>query len=828
MKKNKVYILHIVLFLFIIGSVYLIYHFLDLNELQSIDPIVIIPCLTFIISLTWFVSLILNTKHALKSKTQEQRLSMWNSISYRVKKAGETAFNELPIGIIVVNDDFQVVWSNKKAKSIFMSPLEKLSLKNLSAGVYKNLIKLLEQNKKVQPPQTMIQFQDDIYGETYKIEYLIEYRVFYLTNITEHVELVDNYERKITALGYINIDNLEEALSGFDVNERAEYQAKIMSSIGKWADDNGFFIRAYNDTRYMIVMNQEQLRNVMSTNFTILDDVKVLLRTTKLIRITLSIGISCCDIDMKSLNADAQAQLELALTRGGDQAVVKIDDKVHFFGAKTDPIIKTSKVDIRNKSQELQDLMRSSSIVFAIGHRGLDADGFAATLAIYRLATSLGKEAYIILDPKSVDETVKRIYEKIKLEHQSLLNAFVHPDKVEKYIDDNSLLMIVDCQSDGQLSDSYFIKKFSRIGIIDHHRQGKGAIKDPKFYYCQPSASSSVELIVELFEFCDQPIDFTEIEATWLLLGMVVDTNNFVYRTSAITFEVAAMLDRYGADMGDVKKYLREDHNEKITRYELIENLERISSIAAIAVQTKEGFVYDRATLAKVSDELISIDGIELGITVGYIGTNEVGVSARSLGMINCQMIMEKMGGGGHLNNAAAQFKKAKISDVVAELKQVIEEYFEKEAAMKIILIKDVKGRGKKSEIIEVQAGYGNYLINNGFGIVASPENIKALEREKEEEKKQQLKELEEKKELKKKIEEIEIVLPAKIGADGRMFGSITSKQIAEAITEKIGVEIDKRKILLTSNITVLGTYEIQIQLHKEVTATVKVHVVEK
>ena len=231
---------------------------------------------------------------------------------------------------------------------------------------------------------------------------------------------------------------------------------------------------------------------------------------------------------------------------------------------------------------------------------------------------------------------------------------------------------------------------------------------------------------------------------------------------------------------------------------------------------------------AKVSDELISIESVELGITIGLIGENEVGVSARSLGMLNCQMIMEKIGGGGHLNNAAAQFKNCKISEVVEKLKTVIDEYFEKEVNMKIILIKDVKGKGKKGEIIEVPAGYGNYLLTSQSGIVASPENIKALEREKEEENKRQLKELEEKKELKKKIEETEIVIQAKIGNEGKMFGSITPKQIADAIQAKLGVEIDKRKIILNANINSLGTYEITIQLHKEVTATIKLHVVEK
>ena len=340
---------------------------------------------------------LLNHKNQHYVETLEKRLELWNTISYKVKGAGETAFKDFPIGVVVLNSEYQVKWSNEIVQKMLMSNLKEKNLKEIANGKIYNFIIDIEEEEK---EEDVIKDEIELFKKIYEITFIKSLRVIYLSEVTQFVDLKNQYTNRTLALGYINIDNLEEALSDFDVQERAEYQGKIMACIGEWANEFGFFIRAYNDTRYMIVMNQEQLRNVMSTNFTILDDVKVLLRTTKLIRITLSIGISCCDIDMKSLNADAQAQLELALTRGGDQAVVKIDDKVHFFGAKTDPIIKTSKVDIRNKSQELQDLMRSSSIVFAIGHRGLDADGFAATLAIYRLATSLGKEAYIATEPK--------------------------------------------------------------------------------------------------------------------------------------------------------------------------------------------------------------------------------------------------------------------------------------------------------------------------------------------------------------------------------------------------------------------------------------------
>lgn len=822
MKRKSSVILLIIFFIALLGSAYFIVDKAKAINLVEIGSFIIIPVIIFVISLIFIILIIIKNSYSSKERVYQQRLGMWNSISYRVKKAGETAFNELPVGIIVIDNNFKVVWSNNCAKNIFMSPLENMNIKELTCNLYSEIVKLFDDEKP-------INFKSNIYGAIYNIEYLPEYQVIYLTDITAYENLTDLFRRRTVAIGYINVDNIEEALSDFDVHDRAEYQGKIMGCIGRWADEYGFFVRAYNEARYMAIMDYEQLQKVMASNFTILDDVKVLVRTTKIVRITLSIGISCCEMNSKALAADAQDQLELALTRGGDQAVVKIDKNLSYYGAKTDPVIKESKVDIRNKSQELQELMKSSSVVFAIGHRNLDADGFAGTLAIYRLARSLGKEAYIVFDPSSIDDTVKKVYDTICLEYHSLQKYLIHPNKVEQYIDTDSLLMIVDCQTEQQLADTYLVKKFNKIGIIDHHRKGsKGIIENPRFYYAQTAASSSVELIIELIEFCDNPLEFSEIEATWLLLGIVVDTNNFVYRTSSRTFEAAATLDRYGADMGVVKKYLKEEHSEKLTRADFVQSMEVVNDIVAIAVQRNPDIIYDRATLAKVSDELISISGIELGITVGMIGDKEVGMSARSLGMLNCQIIMEKMGGGGHLNNAAAQFKKRKIEDVVIELKHTIKDYFDKELAMKIILIKDVKGLGKKSEIVEVLAGYGNHILREKLGIIASPENIKALEREKEEETRRLEREIEEKRELKGRIEKTSVIIPVKVGVDGKMFGSVSTKQIADTLEEKEGIVIDKRKIQLSSNITSLGTFEVAVQLHKDVIATLVVHVVEK
>lgn len=818
--KKRSSLSYIFLIIGIIVSAYFIFYFV--KDLKNIDYLILIPIVCIIIFLGLLIGSIINARNSKKINALETRLKMWNSITYKVKKAGEVAFNQLPIGIIVIDNNYKIVWSNNQARHIFMSQLDELNLKDIT-------LPLFDQIKNRTPnSEGKLIFETNIYGVIYEVEYLKENNILYFTNINDFVNLKDKYHNRTLAIGYINIDNLEEALSDFDVQERAEYQGRIIGSIAKWSEKFGAYVRAYSDSKYMIIMDYSQLKEMMNNNFSILDEVKDVLRASRIVRITLSIGISCQDISVSELADDAQDQLELALNRGGDQAVVKIDDDITFFGAKTDPIQKESKVEIRNKSQELQDIIRTSEDVFVVGHKKIDADGFAACLAIYRLAKAMGKKAYIILDPNNIDGTVSKIFDTIKREYVTLLQDIITPSKVLSMINPKSFLMIVDCQTEQQVMDNKFIKHFDKIGIIDHHRKGAGSIPNPIFYYSQTAASSSVELIFELLEFYEGDLKFTDLEATWMLLGIVVDTNNFIYRASAITFEVAAEIKRYGADMNVVKKYLKEEHSEKVIRNEFLKNMEMYKDIVAIAKAPDDMPILDRATLAKVSDDLISIEGVELGITIGFIENDKIGISARSLGVINSQIIMEKMGGGGHLNNAAAQITGMTIDQVIAKLKEVIDVCMREEDNMKVILIKDVKGKGKKNDILDLQAGFANFLIKGGSAIIASPENIKSLEEEQEAEKHKNEMLLAEMKEYKKIIESAPLKIEVKVGVDSKIYGSVNTKQIADAIETTFDVKIDKRKIVLAAPLTTLGEHDVKIQLHRDVTANIKVFLVEK
>ena len=813
--KNRAYLLSIVLAVITLSTAITAYIFYQSPTIDQKNVIAIAFFGLSMVSLATLVNVLIRFKQMRKENFLENRLNMWNTISYRVKKAGETAFNELPIGILVLNNEYEIVWSNSFAKDLFMSKLDRMNLKNINEILYNNL------------KRSITNFVVNIYGKFYQIMYLPEHQIVYLTDITSELELEKRYKDRTTAMGYINIDNLEEALSDFDVQERAEYMWKIIGIIAKWADSFGAYVRAYNDKNYIIIMSLEQLRAMMKTDFSILDEIKTVIRTNTSTRISLSVGIACIDESIGELSKHANEQLELAENRGGDQVVVRIDDDITYYGAKTDAIPKESKVEVRIKSEELQEIISKYDRVLVTGHKNLDADAFGATFTIYKIAKLMEKESYMIFDQKSVDSTVYRIHDSISKDYVGLMDDFISPSHALHLLDDKTLLMIVDCQSDFLLVEPKLVKKARHIGIIDHHRQGEGSINKPEFYYSSTSASSSVELIVELLEFFDKELTFDALEATWMLLGIIVDTNNFIYRTSSKTFEVASTLKRYGADMTIVKKYLKEDITEKHTRNEFITNVEFYKNQVGIAVGRTD-IIYDRATLAKISDEIISINSLDVGITIGFIGTDLIGISARSLGAINVQILMEKLGGGGHLNNAATQIPSNDINEVVERVKKLVDEYLGKEESMKVILVKEVKGRGKKGDLIELQPGFANHLIRSGQAIMGSPENLKKQEEEKQQEAIAAEKHLQEMKELKKLVESKPIKVQVKIGAEGRLFGSVSMKQVVDAFEKETGISLDKRKINFEETITSLGTYDIPIQLHKEVIANIKLFVVEK
>lgn len=743
----------------------------------------------------------------------EQKLKLWNNISYRVKNAGETSFNEMPIGIIVFDDNYNIEWNNHFAEKIFMShALVNKTIENLNKEFFE---KLKEKN-------TI--FKTIIYGKVYRVEYLVRDHVIYMTDITSETKIEERYQRRTLALGVLNLDNLDAAFSSYDAQERSLHMSNIMGILTEWVKEYNICLKGYTDERYLLIMTHQIVKDLCEDGFTVLNKIQDYAEQ-KEIRITASIGIATKDIDPVQLLDEANDQLDLALNRGGNQAIVKLDDQISYYGAKSASFETRTTVYIRNKTEELIKLIANASNVYIMGHKASDADSFGACLAMQKVAQTANKKSHIIIDEKGLDETTLGVYKSIQVSHSYLLDNFIDASDAIKNIDDKTLLIIVDCQYQNLLMNEKIYKKAKNIAIIDHHRRNQNAINNYKFLYIQPSASSTVELVVEMFDFAKAEFEISPIESTWMVMGVLVDTNNFIYRTTFRTFNVLSKLQSYGADTAKAQRFLRENLDEYVKRMKVLGDLEIFNDSYGIAVCDDE--IYERTFLAKIADNVITVDNIRAAFCIGRISKDTIGISARSLDEANVQVIMEKLGGGGHFNNAATQLVGITKEEARQKLIEVLKEEKKGEKIMKVILIKDVKGRGKANEVIEVPAGFGNFLIKNKQAIEGTVENLKQLELNKVREQQDQEKHLREMQELKIKIESVIVKVAVKVGANGKLFGSVSTKEIVDEFKKQNNIELDKRKILYDKVIDCLGTYKIPIELHKEVIATITLYVIE-
>ncbi|HRY78635.1 MAG TPA: 50S ribosomal protein L9, partial [Candidatus Izemoplasmatales bacterium] len=371
------------------------------------------------------------------------------------------------------------------------------------------------------------------------------------------------------------------------------------------------------------------------------------------------------------------------------------------------------------------------------------------------------------------------------------------------------------------------LEKTKSIAIIDHHRRIDNLLSEVSLNYVEPYASSSVELVVELVELYNYEVDVDAFTATVMLAGMMIDTNNFTYRTGVRTFEAAALLKRMGADPFKARLILRESLDDIKTKSNLVNSAAIIGDHFAIAT-VAPGNKTDRVQLAQTADDLLEIDNIIASFAIGDIGNETIAISARSIDKFNVSVLMEQFGGGGHLNNAAAQITGKTIPEIVKTLEEILTASFKEDTTMKIILIKDIKGKGKRGDIIEVATGYGNFLLTSKQAIDASVANIKALEDERQKAENDAIADLEAMKKLKVEIENRPIKLYVKIGESGKFFGAINSKQIADEYKKVYNLDIDKRKIVLDENIHSLGVFKVPVKLHKEVTAEVTLQIIEE
>lgn len=764
-----------------------------------------------------YLQIFLFRKKDLRIKWLSNKLQDTKELVEQKTKVEQTVIKDIPIGIILYDNEYEIKWANDYAKDLFENVLVGRNIETISIEIYNKLI----------DTKPMDLFVTKIYTEEYEVNIDTENKVVYFTNVTEREEINRRYDASTDVIAVFNLDNLDDAMSVLDVSERSYLQGRYLEVLEFWADEYGFYIMPVTNSKLIAFMQKENLEELIEDDFKIMDQITSISKENDLL-VTLSAGIACANIKLSKLGDIAQDALDLALSRGGGQIVVNIEgNDLQYFGGNTNTAEKRTRITTRINTQKLERLLEDNNRVFIMPHKHPDSDAFGAAMGLLKLAHAFDKETYIIIDRDDVDKTVSKIIQMVEYEYVQFLDYIISPSKALDTINREDLLIVVDHHSFGQTVDERIVLRTNKLVIIDHHRKLSDAIQNALISHIEPYASSSVELVTEMISLCSREIELNQFEATVMLSGIVVDTNNYMYRTGTRTFEASAILRKHGADTFKVKTILREGLEEIQLKSQLLSLAEVVHKRFSI-VLVPSTIHSSRNLLAKMADVLLEIEDTVAAFAIGTIEEKVIAISARSLEGFNVQIIMEKFGGGGHLNNAGAQLTNMDIKEVRLQLIKILNEAVQEEKPMKVILIKDLKGRGKKGDVIEVATGYANFLLSNKTAIEATSENLQSIESERAKKEEQERKLLEEMKELRDKVEQLPVKVFVKIGENGKLYGKITTKQIADEYKKQHNIDIDKRKIVMKSNISSLGNYTVLVKLHRDVEAKLEVLVVEE
>jgi c-di-AMP phosphodiesterase-like protein len=499
-------------------------------------------------------------------------------------------------------------------------------------------------------------------------------RLLYFFDVTEQVEIEKLYEDERTAIAIILLDNYDDLTQGMDDQRKSSINSLVTSLLDKWARDNGVFFKRVSSERFIAVFNEHILQQLEKGKFSILDEIR---ETTakQNVPLTLSIGVGSAVSSLPELGTLAQSSLDLALGRGGDQVAIKqANGKVKFYGGKTNPMEKRTRVRARVISHALKDIVLDSDKVIVMGHKNPDMDAIGSAIGILKVAQMNEREGYIVINTQQLDSSVLRLMEEIK-NKEELYARFITPDDAFEMITDETLLVVVDTHKPSMVIEERLLNRIDKVVVIDHHRRGEEFIKNSLLVYMEPYASSTAELVTELLEYQPKRSKIDMLESTALLAGIIVDTKSFTLRTGSRTFDAASYLRAHGADTVLVQKFLKEDVDTYIKRSKLIEEVIFYKKGIAIAA-AKTDQVHNQVLIAQAADTLLTMDGVVASFVMAKRSDDTVGISARSLGDINVQVIMEMLNGGGHLTNAATQ-QVCSIDEAESRLKAAIDEYLE-------------------------------------------------------------------------------------------------------------------------------------------------------
>ncbi|AXQ20039.1 DHH family phosphoesterase [Lactobacillus johnsonii] len=592
------------------------------------------------------------------------------NLSYRIKRGEQEAMIKMPLGIMLYDKDRQIQWINPYLQMYLHG---KDIIGSSISSVDKELAKYVDDAIKSNSNQNKI-----IKWGDRKFEMVVQddLGVVYLLDITLYANIEEKYKQERLAIGLIFIDNYDELSQSMSDQNLTNMSSYVQNALSNYAGQFNSYLKRIDEDHFILLTHMHDLAKMEEDKFSILDKVRTE-SSRKNMPLTLSIGIAFGSESLNEIADQAQSNLDLALGRGGDQVVVKQSGhEAHFYGGKSNPMEKRTRVRARMVSQALVELFKGVDHVFVQGHRNPDLDAIGSAIGIVKIARIHGVKASVVLDVDHVNYDVGRLIAKMQAAGIDK-DVFISPKDALEEATDESLLVLTDHSKYSITYDPELYDRLkNRLIIIDHHRRGEEFPENPMLVYIEPYASSTCELVTEMIEYQPQGGEgvLTDLEASAMLAGITVDSKEFSLRTGTRTFDAASYLRSIGADTQVVSELLKENIDNYLQRSHLVSTIDMIEPDMALLVG-EENKLYDPIITAQAADTALSLEHVDASFALTRRSKDAVGISARSMGNVNVQVIMEKLGGGGHLSNAATQLKGITIEEAKVKLLEAVNDY---------------------------------------------------------------------------------------------------------------------------------------------------------
>ncbi|HIZ84567.1 MAG TPA: DHH family phosphoesterase [Firmicutes bacterium] len=594
---------------------------------------------------------------------QRYMRNLLSGISSSLDSSGSEVLEGFSIPVIVAAENNEILWYNEAFRSILLDG-EDIFGHDLSEIVGEEIWELLAGNK-----QTSVTYNGRIFSVYQSLSHIsgVTQRVYYFVDETKLRRTAEEYALSRPAVALIAIDNLEEVAQGGRDSEKAAISSDVEIEIENWAAPTDGIVRKLTGERFMIILEERHLQTLMEQRFAILDRVRNMSLNSKK-HATLSIGVGRGGASLRECEELAGQALDMALGRGGDQAAVKDkNNDYQFFGGVSKAVEKRTRVRTRVVASALRELIEGSDNVVVMGHRFADLDCFGAAFAMWSAARSLGKEAVVVMDrEQSMALTLLD-----RIEAAGITDCVCSGKDILPHIGRKTLLIVVDTHRAGFVDSPEVYKACKTVVVIDHHRKAVDFIENAVVFYHETFASSACEMVSELLQYMNEKA-VGRLEAEALLAGIMLDTRNYVLHTGVRTFEASAFLRNRGADPVEVKRLFAENMEVYQQKAAVVADVRVFEDCAVAVNRVEDGFT--RIASAQAADELLNIEGVN-GSFVLFRNKDEIDISARSLGLMNVQLVMERLGGGGHQTMSACQLKGVDFDGALEKLIEAINDY---------------------------------------------------------------------------------------------------------------------------------------------------------